>query len=149
MLNRQNPHWTNQFLLALILILALVLSSSYPGVSWVALVVRNLPANAGDERDSGLTPGLGRPPREGHGNPLQYSCLENPMDRGACQAMAHRLAKNQTRRKWLSTHAQPPSHITCKGLLVHKATWGGGGTGWGGSRDIVGRVQAPGSTAVS
>ena len=98
MLNRQNPHWTNQFLLVLILILALVLSSPYPGVSWVALVLRNLPANAGDARDSGLTPGLGRP-REGHGNLLQYSCLENPMDRGACQAMAHRLAKNQTRWK--------------------------------------------------
>ena len=47
------------------------------------LVVKNLPANAGDVRDMGLFSGLGRPPGGGHGNPLQYSCLENPMDRGA------------------------------------------------------------------
>ena len=48
-----------------------------------ALVVKNPPANAGDIRDGGLIPGLGRSPGGGHGNPLQYSCLENPMDRGA------------------------------------------------------------------
>ena len=52
----------------------------------VALVVKNLPANARDTRDAGSIPGLARSPEEGHGNPLQYSCLENPMDRGA-----HRL----------------------------------------------------------
>ena len=46
-------------------------------------MVKNLPVNAGD---SGLIPGLGRSPGEGHGNPLQYSCLENPMDRGAWRA---------------------------------------------------------------
>ena len=51
--------------------------------SLVAQMVKNLPANAGDIRDEGLIPGLGRSPGEGHGNPLQYSCLENPMDRGA------------------------------------------------------------------
>ena len=50
---------------------------------WVALVVKNLPANAGDLRDTGSIPGSGRSPEEGQGNPLQYSCLENPMDRGA------------------------------------------------------------------
>ena len=44
------------------------------------LVVKNLPTNAGDLRDSGSTPGSGRSPGGGHGNPLQYSCLENPMD---------------------------------------------------------------------
>ena len=49
----------------------------------VALVVKNLPANAGDLRDLGSIPGLGRSPEEGHGNPLQYSCLEDPMSRGA------------------------------------------------------------------
>ena len=56
------------------------------GASQVARVVRNLPANAGDRRDVGLTPGSGRSPGGGNGNPLQYSCLEywNPMDRGAC-----------------------------------------------------------------
>ena len=51
--------------------------------SHVALVVKNLPANAGDIRDTGLIPGSERSPEEGNGNPLQYSCLENPMDRGA------------------------------------------------------------------
>ena len=53
--------------------------------SQVALVVKNLPANAGDIRDTGLIPGSGKSPGEGHGNPLQYSYLENPMDRGAWQ----------------------------------------------------------------
>ena len=47
------------------------------------LVAKNLPANAGDIGDTGLTPGSGRSPGEGHGNPLQYSCLENLMDRAA------------------------------------------------------------------
>ena len=51
--------------------------------SQVALVVKNLTGNSGDVRDVGLIPGWGRSPGEGHGNPLQYSCLENPMDRGA------------------------------------------------------------------
>ena len=56
-------------------------------------MVKNLPANAGDARDVGLIPGLGRFPRGGHGNPLQYSCLENPMDRGAWQATIHGVTK--------------------------------------------------------
>ena len=55
----------------------------------MVLVVRNLPANAGDLRDSGLIPGWGRSLGEGHGNPFQYSCLENPMDRQAWQATIH------------------------------------------------------------
>ena len=50
---------------------------------WVALVVKNLPADAGEVRDVGLIPGLGRCPGERNGNPLQYSCLGNLMDRGA------------------------------------------------------------------
>ena len=58
--------------------------------------VKNLPANAGDVRDMGWIPGLGRSPGGGHGNPLQDSCLENPMDRGAWQATVHRVAKSQT-----------------------------------------------------
>ena len=66
------------FLLPCILIL---------GTSQVALVVKNLPANTGEVKDAGSMPGLGRPPRGGHGNSLQYSCLENPMDRGAWQAI--------------------------------------------------------------
>ena len=56
------------------------------GVYHVVLVVKNAPASAGDIRDMNSIPGLGRPPGGGHGNPLQYSCLENPMDRGVWQA---------------------------------------------------------------
>ena len=61
--------------------------------SQVVLVVKNSPANAGDLRDLGSIPGLGRSPGEGSGNTLQYSCLENPMDRGIWQATVHRVAE--------------------------------------------------------
>ena len=71
--------------------------------SLVALVVKNLPANAGAVRDTGSISGSGRPPGGGHGSPLQYSCLENPMDRGAWRATVHRVAKSQTWLKQLST----------------------------------------------
>ena len=64
----------------------------------VALVVKKLPTNAGDIRDVDLIPGLRRSTGRGHGNLLQYSCMENPMDRGACWATVHRVAKSQT---WL------------------------------------------------
>ena len=64
--------------------------------SQVALVVKNPPANVGDMRDAGLIPGLGRSPGGEHGTPLQYSCLENPMDRGAWWATVHGVAKSQT-----------------------------------------------------
>ena len=69
----------------------------------MALVVKNLAANAGDLRDAGLIPVLGRSPGEGQGNPLQYSCLENPMDRGAWWATVHRVTKSQTQLKQLSS----------------------------------------------
>ena len=59
--------------------------------SLVAQMVKDLPANAGD---LGLIPGLGRSPGEGNGDPLQYSCLENPMDRGAQQAIVHGVEKS-------------------------------------------------------
>ena len=59
-------------------------------------MVENTPANAGDIRNEGLIPGLGRSPGEGNGNPLQYSCLENSMKRRAWQAIVHRVAKSQT-----------------------------------------------------
>ena len=68
-------------------------------------MVKNLPANAGEARDSGSVPGSGRFPGEGDGNPLQHSRLENPMDRGAWWATVHGVAKNQTRLKRLSTDA--------------------------------------------
>ena len=71
----------------------------------VAWVVKNSPANAGDIRDVGSTPGLGRSSGGGHGSPLQYSCLENPMDRGTWRATVHGVAKNRTQLKWLSTLA--------------------------------------------
>ena len=59
-------------------------------------MVKNPPANAEDTRDMGSIPGSGRSPREGNGNPLQYSCLENPMARGAWQVTVHGVAKNRT-----------------------------------------------------
>ena len=62
-------------------------------------MVRNLPTNAGDIREVVSIPGLGRFPGGGHGNPLQYSCLENPMDRGAWPAIVHGITKSQTRLK--------------------------------------------------
>ena len=75
----------------------------FPGDS----VVKNLPANAGDIRDAGSIPGSGRSPGEGNGNPLQYSCLENPRDRGAWWATVHGVTKS-----WptLTTHI----HTSCK-----------------------------------
>ena len=59
-------------------------------------MVKNLPANAGDMRDEGSVPGLGRSPGGGHGNPLQYSCLENPKDRGVWWATVQGVAKSRT-----------------------------------------------------
>ena len=70
----------------------------------MALIVKNLPANAGDIKDTGSIPGVGRSLGETNGNPLQYSCLENPMDRGAWQTTVHEVAKSRTRLKRLSTH---------------------------------------------
>ena len=70
----------------------------------MALVVKNQPANAGDTGDAGSIPGSGRSPEGGHGNPLEYSRVENPMDRGAWLATVHRVAKSWTCLKRLSTH---------------------------------------------
>ena len=58
-------------------------------------MVKNRPDNIGDIRDTGSIPGLGRSPREGNGNPLQYSCFGNPVNRGAWQTTVHGLAKGQ------------------------------------------------------
>ena len=79
--------------------------------SQLVLVVKNLPANAGDIRDADLIPGLGRSPGGEHGKPLQYSCLENPMDKGVWWATVHRVAQSWTQLKWLSMH-------TCMDLLM-------------------------------
>ena len=60
-------------------------------------MVKNLPANVGGTRDASSVPESGRQPGEGNGNPLQYSCLENPMDRGAWLAIVHGAEKSETR----------------------------------------------------
>jgi len=68
----------------------------------VAGVVKNLPDNAGDIRDVDSIPRLGRSPGGGHVNPLQYSCLENPIDRGAWWVTVNKVAKSRTQLKQLS-----------------------------------------------
>ena len=80
---------------------------SYMGASQVAPLVKNPPANAGDTGDMGLIPGLERSPGGGNGNPLQQSCLENPMDRGAWWATVHGVTKSQS---WLSNWAHTHTH---------------------------------------
>ena len=77
-------------------------------------MVKNPLANAGDLRDRDLTPGSGRSPGEGNGNPLQCSCLENPVDRGAWWAAVHGVAKNQTRLKRLD--------MTWHSIAQHRAS---------------------------
>ena len=84
--------------------------------SQVVLVVKNLPANAEDIRDTGLIPGLGRSPGEGNGNPLQYSCLDNPMDRGAWRAAVCGVTKRWTWLKQLSTWIH---HLCMYVFIVH------------------------------
>ena len=64
------------------------------GASQVALMIKNMPDNAGDIRDLGSIPGSEKSPGGGHSNPVQYSCLENPMDRGAWRATVHEVAKS-------------------------------------------------------
>ena len=68
--------------------------------------VKNSPANAGDLIDTGSIPRLGRSPGGGHGNPFQYSCLENPMDKGAWQDTVHGVAKSwiQLKQRHMHTH---------------------------------------------
>ena len=80
------------------------------------LVVKNLPANKGDVRDMGSIPGSGRSPGGGHGNPLQYSCLENPMDREAWQDTPHGVAQSWTRLNRLGT--QTPKKLLGEQLNV-------------------------------
>ena len=86
--------------------------------SQVASGVKNLPANAGHTRDAGSIPGLGRSPEGKHGNPLQYSCLENLTDKGAWWATVHGVAKGQT---------QLSRHKTRHG--VSETPWGPAGPG--------------------
>ena len=97
--------------------LSLRLSASQAGVSNLYLSVQiSLPANAGHIGNPGSIPGLGRSSGEWRGNPLQYSCLENPMDRGAWQAMVHEVAKSQTQ---LNTH----THIDLERQMRKETEW--------------------------
>ena len=76
------------------------------GASQEALLVKNPPVNAEEIRETGSIPGSGRSPGEGNGNPLQYSYLEEPIDRGAWRAIVHGVTKNQTWLKQLNTLMQ-------------------------------------------
>ena len=91
-------------------------------------MVKNPPANAGDIRDVGLTPGSQRSPGGGPGNPLQYSCLENPRDSGAWWAALYGVAQTWTRLKQLSSSSSSSSSMVypvvingCEGWTIKKA----------------------------
>ena len=92
------------FLCSIFALITIYIWPIYIYASRVVLVVKNLPASSGDIRDVGSFPGLERSPEGGHGNPLQYSCLENPMNRGVWQATVHGIAESQTQLKRLSVY---------------------------------------------
>ena len=99
----------------------------YRGASQVAPVAENSPANAGDVRVVGLISGSGRTPGGGYGYPLQYSCVQNPMDWGAWWATVHRVAKSWTRLKGLHTHVAATRGECLKNTVLEKNTpWEGG-----------------------
>ena len=90
----------------------------------MVLVVKNLAASVGDARDVGWIPGSRRPPGGGHGNPFQYSCPENPMDRGDWQATVHKVAKSQTQLKQLSMRECTRTHINVLSIFFFwKFVW--------------------------
>ena len=101
-------------------------------------VLSNFPGGSdGKAWNPGSVPGSGRSPGEWSGNPLQYSCLENPMDRGTWQATVYKVTKSQTRLKWLSLHTRTQTHLGFKheltGLGILKPTncrWNLNDTGW-------------------
>ena len=81
-------------------------------------VIKSLPANGGDARDSGLIPGLRRSPGGGDGNPLRYSCLKNFMDRGSWWATVHRVTKSQTGLSSSHTHTHTHTHTHAIDILL-------------------------------
>ena len=97
--------------------------SEHPNSFSGGTVVKNSPSNEGDTGDSGPFPGSGRSPGEGNGNPLQYSCLENPTDRGAWQATVDGVANSQTP---LSNYAHLDGRTHC--CLAPEASWEPWGT---------------------
>ena len=107
--------------------------TAFCGASQVALVVKNLPASAGDIKVVSLIPGSGRSPGAGHSNPLQHSCLEKPMDRAAWRATVHRVAQRDTNEVLSmcdcllslppptpSSYSGPPPRIS---VLVLRSVW--------------------------
>ena len=104
-------------------------------------MVKNPPTNAGDTGDAGLTPGSGRSPGGGNGNPLQYSCLKNLMDRGSWKATTYRSSKSQTQLSdWTQTHTiQPSTTSNWLDLRISLGVITGlvGGPGW----ELRGRPQ--------
>ena len=92
---------------------------SFPGGT---LVVKNPPANAGDIRDMSSIPGSGRSPGGGHGNPLQYSCLENPMDKRSLAGYGPNSQKESDTTEWLITHAMHP-HVRKRENWDSESQW--------------------------
>ena len=97
----------------------------YHGASQVALAVKNLPSNAGDFRDTGSVSGLGKSPGEGTGNPLRWSCLENPMDRGAWRARKESRKESDTTESDLALalalyHGFPKGPVVKTRLLMQE-----------------------------
>ena len=108
---RRTVHLAPPTAFGVLLLLYSTLNFTLCLISQMVHLVKNLPANVKDTRDVGSIPELGRSPGGRNSNPLQYSCLENPMDRGARRATVHRVAKSQTRMstptrimQWLSNH---------------------------------------------
>ena len=104
-----------------------------PGAAQVVLVVKNLPANAGGVRDTGSIPGSGRLSGGGHGNSLQYPCLENPLDRGARRATVHGVTGTDTTEANTHTHhtVPPECHSQVQGLGQRVETLNTGRVKWG------------------
>ena len=99
--------------LATIVLLSVFMNLGFPG----GLAVKNQPTNAGDTGDTGLIPGSGRSPGEGSDNPLQYSCLGNPMNRGAWPATVHRITKQWDRTKQPNNNKSSISGVSPKHAL--------------------------------
>ena len=121
-----------------------MLASYIHWASQVVLVVKNLPASPGDVRDTSSILGSGRSPGGEHGNPLQYSCLENPMERGAWWATVYRVTKSRTWLKQLSSNIHP---LACRKAQRHPH-WVLSLTGissWNTIHDNKGRWDFPGS----
>ena len=121
---RARHNWVTEhvcivYIIQLYIILHYIIYINIIRASQVVLMVRNLPANAGDIRDVGLIPGLGRSPGGGCGNQFQYSYLENPMDRGAWWAIVHGVSKRRTRLKWLIMHARVYIIVATFVLYIH------------------------------